>query len=43
MRAGDKILGPAVIIQDDCTTCVPSGFDVLVDGYGNRIIERVTE
>ena len=43
MRAGDKILGPAVIIQDDCTTCVPSGFDVLVDGYGNLIIERVTE
>ena len=43
MRAGDKILGPAVIIQDDCTTCLPSGFDVLVDGYGNLIIERVTE
>lgn len=43
MRAGDKILGPAVIIQDDCTTCVPTGFDVLVDGYGNLIIERVTQ
>ena len=43
MRTGDKILGPAVIIQDDCTTCVPTGFDVLVDGYGNLIIERVTQ
>ena len=43
MRAGDKILGPAVIIQDDCTTCVPTAFDVLVDGYGNLIIERVTQ
>ena len=42
MRTGDKILGPAVIIQDDCTTCVPTGFDVLVDGYGNLIIERGT-
>ncbi len=41
MRAGDKLSGPAVIIQDDCTTCVPTGFDVLVDGYGNLIIQGV--
>ena len=41
MRAGDKLSGPAVVIQDDCTTCVPTGFDVLVDGYGNLIIQGV--
>ena len=39
LRAGQSFVGPAVVLQDDCTTVVPSGFDVHVDEYTNlRII-----
>jgi N-methylhydantoinase A len=35
---GAAFSGPAIIGQDDCTTCVPEGFDVQVDEFGNLVI-----
>jgi len=35
LRAGQSFAGPAVVLQDDCTTVVPAGFDVVVDAYTN--------
>ena len=39
LGAGHRFQGPAVVAQDDCTTCVLDGFTVTVDGYGNLILE----
>jgi N-methylhydantoinase A len=39
LRAGHRFSGPAIVSQDDCTTCVLDGFLVTVDGYGNLILE----
>jgi N-methylhydantoinase A len=33
--AGQSFSGPAVVVQDDCTTVVPPGCDVTVDALGN--------
>jgi N-methylhydantoinase A len=38
LRAGHTFPGPAIIAQPDSTTCVPAGFAVTVDGFGNLII-----
>jgi N-methylhydantoinase A len=38
--AGQSFTGPAVVMQDDCTTVVPPGFTVNVDGYTNLRIVR---
>jgi N-methylhydantoinase A len=38
LLAGHRIEGPAVIAQDDCTTCVLPGFSGDVDAYGNLIL-----
>jgi len=38
LLAGQRFAGPAVIAQDDCTTCIPDGFDVRVDAYGNLLL-----
>jgi N-methylhydantoinase A len=35
LEPGQTLQGPAVIAQDDCTTIVPPGFDLLVDAFGN--------
>lgn len=35
LLAGQTLEGPAIVAQDDCTTCVLPGFDVTVDVYGN--------
>ncbi len=35
LLAGHRFAGPAVISQDDCTTCIPSGFQVRIDPYGH--------
>jgi N-methylhydantoinase A len=35
LLAGQRFAGPAVVTQDDCTTCIPPGFSVLVDDYGS--------
>ena len=41
LLAGQQIDGPAVIAQDDCTTCVLPGFNGRVDTYGNLILTYV--
>jgi len=39
LSAGNSFLGPAVVIQDDCTTCILEDFVAVVDNYGNLILE----
>jgi N-methylhydantoinase A len=39
MAAGHGLSGPAIITQDDCTTCVLSGYTGTVDDAGNLILE----
>ncbi|YCH32254.1 hydantoinase/oxoprolinase family protein [Erwinia sp. D4-22] len=38
LLAGHQLIGPAIIAQDDCTTCVPPQMQVLVDEFGNLLI-----
>ena len=38
LRPGDYFPGPAIVRQDDCTTCLVDGFDAEIDGFGNIII-----
>ena len=40
MRAGQRFKGPAIVIQDDCTSCILSGFNAVIDAYGNLNLER---
>lgn len=40
--AGHVISGPAIIAQDDTTTCVPPGMRVDVDRFGNLVITPAT-
>jgi N-methylhydantoinase A len=40
MAAGHCFEGPAIITQDDCTTCVLAGFSGRVDDAGNVILTR---
>ena len=35
LSAGDRFAGPAIIAQDDTTTCVLPDFEVNVDRWGN--------
>jgi N-methylhydantoinase A len=35
---GHDFSGPAIIAQDDTTTCVPDGFTGTVDAYGHLIL-----
>ena len=35
LRAGQSFVGPAVVVQDDCTTVIPGGMNTLVDEYLN--------
>ncbi|OAJ53532.1 hydantoinase [Paraburkholderia ginsengiterrae] len=42
LRAGQTFDGPAVISQDDATTCVLPGFTVNVDAYGNLVLVNRT-
>ncbi|MET4221989.1 N-methylhydantoinase A [Bradyrhizobium sp. LB14.3] len=37
-RAGQSLDGPAIIVQDDSTTCVPQGMRINVDEFGNLVI-----
>jgi N-methylhydantoinase A len=44
MRAGMRFEGPAVVSQDDATTCVLPGFSVTVDAFGNLVLtNRATQ
>ena len=38
-KSGHTFAGPAVILQDDSTTCVLDGFKGRVDSYGNLILQ----
>ena len=40
LLAGHRFEGPAIVTQDDCTTCVLGGFTVTVDAGGNLILAR---
>ena len=35
LQPGDFFSGPAIVRQNDCTTCLVEGFDVEVDRHGN--------
>jgi N-methylhydantoinase A len=39
LGAGARLHGPAVIAQDDATTCVLDGFSIAADRYGNLLLE----
>ena len=39
LKAGNKIVGPAIVNQYDSTTVIPPGLVALVDRFGNLIIE----
>ena len=39
LTSGQTFSGPAIVMQDDCTTIVPPGLGVTVDGWGNLVIE----
>ena len=38
MRAGQSFNGPAIVAQDDTTSCILDGFRVEVDAFGNLIL-----
>ncbi|HMQ57395.1 MAG TPA: hydantoinase/oxoprolinase family protein [Rhizobiaceae bacterium] len=40
LKAGDRITGPAIIIQHNSTTIVPPGYEATVESYGDLVIGR---
>ena len=40
LRPGNRIVGPAIVIQKDSTTLVLPGFEATVDAYTNLIIAK---
>ncbi len=40
LGAGNRILGPALIVDQDSTTFLPPGFTLVVDGFLNLIMEK---
>ena len=40
LSSGDKLAGPAIVVQMDATTAVPPGWEGVVDAWGNLILER---
>jgi N-methylhydantoinase A len=32
---GCRLCGPAIVVQEDTTTCIPAGFAGEVDAHGN--------
>lgn len=40
LAAGHQLQGPCIIAQDDTTTIVPPGFNIVVDIFGNLVITR---
>ncbi|MCY4009640.1 MAG: hydantoinase/oxoprolinase family protein [Anaerolineaceae bacterium] len=39
---GSRFVGPALVLQNDCTTYVAPGWEARVDGYHNLILERLS-
>lgn len=42
LLAGQSFTGPAIVAQDDCTTCVPPDMEVTVDRFGNLVITPIS-
>jgi N-methylhydantoinase A len=40
LRPGDWVEGPAVVIEDQTTTVVPTGFVADVTSWGNLVLNR---
>ncbi len=40
LAPGHRFAGPGIVAQDDCTLCVPDGFDGRVDAYGQIVLAR---
>lgn len=40
LRAGDRLRGPALVVQLDATTVIPPGWRGVVDAVGNLVLER---
>ncbi len=40
LATGDRLIGPALIVEDQTTTVVTAAFNASVDGYGNLMLER---
>ena len=40
LRAGDRLRGPALVLQLDSTTVIPPGWHGAVDRVGNLVLER---
>jgi N-methylhydantoinase A len=38
LRPGNRLAGPAIIVQPDCTTVLHPGQSLRVDGFGNLIV-----
>ena len=38
LLAGQQFSGPAIVTQDDTTSCILDGFSVAVDALGNLIL-----
>jgi N-methylhydantoinase A len=43
LRPGDSFEGPAVVVQDDTTSCIPPGFSASVDARFNLILDGAQE
>ena len=39
LRAGNRIQGPAIVVQMDSTTAIPPGWQAVVDEVGNLVLE----
>ncbi len=42
LRAGDRLVGPAIIEQYDTTTVIPPGLSAEIDAHGNIVIDCTT-
>jgi N-methylhydantoinase A len=40
LQTGDRLRGPALVLQLDTTTVIPPGWRGLVDRIGNLVLER---
>ncbi|KQR77090.1 hydantoinase [Burkholderia sp. Leaf177] len=43
LLAGQQFSGPAIVAQDDCTTCILPGMTANVDDFGNLIISTLQD
>ncbi len=43
LQAGNLIVGPALLVQMDCTTLLPPGWQGQVDAWGNLIVRQLAD